>query len=106
MLIIVFSGFFSESPLDKAIFDQWQQNDIFFIQTKACEEVERKIKIQSPVLVTGHSGSGKSAIIQHIALKYRKRGWSVKPIKGVEDIVNAFQSNETNEKKYLYLMTQ
>lgn len=49
--------------------------------------------------MTGHSGSGKSAIIQHIALKYRERGWSVKPIKGVEDIVNAFPSNETDEKK-------
>lgn len=53
--------------------------------------------------MTGHSGSGKSAIIQHIALKYRERGWSVKPIQGVKDIVNAFQSNETNEKKVFVL---
>lgn len=53
--------------------------------------------------MTGHSGSGKSAIIQHIALKYRERGWSVKPIKGVEDIVNAFPSNEIDEKKLFVL---
>lgn len=100
-MFVVF--FFLESPLDKAIFYQWQRNDIFFIQTKACEEVERKVEIQSPVIVTGHSGSGKSAIIQHIALKYRERGWSVKPIKGVEDLVNAFPSIESDEKKICVL---
>lgn len=34
-----------ESPLDKAIFDQWQQNDIFFIQTKACEESKSRARL-------------------------------------------------------------
>lgn len=40
------------------------------------------------MIVTGHSGSGKSAIIQHVALKYRKEGWIVKRIKDIEDIAN------------------
>lgn len=41
------------------------------------------------VIVTGKPGTGKSAIVQHIALKYRKKGWTVKPVKRVEEIVNA-----------------
>lgn len=68
-----------------------------FIQTKAFKEVEKNAITKSPVIVTGHSGPGKSAIIQHITLKYWKRGWRVKPIKVVEDIVNAFSSKETYE---------
>lgn len=37
----------------------------------------------------GHSGSGKSAIIQHIALKYRSQGWIVKPIYEVRELINS-----------------
>lgn len=38
--------------------------------------------------MAGHSGSGKSAIIQHIALKYRSQGWTVKPIYEVRELIN------------------
>lgn len=38
--------------------------------------------------MAGHSGSGKSAIIQHIALKYRSQGWIVKPIYEVRELIN------------------
>lgn len=48
------------------------------------------------VIVEGHSGSGKSAIIQHIALEYRSQGWIVKPIYKVKEIINAY-----NQKKEL-----
>lgn len=62
------------------------------IITKACREVEQLIKNQNLVIVTGHSGSGKSAIIKHIALKYRRQGWLVKLVYGVQDILNLYQS--------------
>ncbi|XP_065924563.1 uncharacterized protein [Magallana gigas] len=70
-----------ESRIEKAIFDQWKQDEVCFILTKACEEVEKLFKSRSLVIVAGHSGSGKSAIIQHIALKYREQGWTVKRVK-------------------------
>lgn len=86
--------------MEKNIFEQWQNENKFFIQTKACKEVEKIIKNQNLVIVGGHSGSGKSAIIQHIALKYRGLGWIVIPIYKVQEIINVFNkkielSNET-----------
>ncbi|XP_052704712.1 uncharacterized protein LOC128180618 [Crassostrea angulata] len=83
-----------ESPLEKAIFDQWTKDDFNFISTKACEEVEKMIKTKNLVIVAGHSGSGKSAIIQHIALQYREKGWIIKRVKRAEDIVNEYFSSQ------------
>ena len=53
--------------------------------------------------MTGHSGSGKSAIIQHIALKYRKQGWVVKPIYKVEEMHNTFKSGNFKQHKSLFV---
>nr|XP_034308631.1 uncharacterized protein LOC105324160 isoform X2 [Crassostrea gigas] len=78
-----------ESLFDKATFDQWEDVDKRFISSNACSEVEKKTAEQSLVIVTGHSGSGKSAIIQHVALEYRKKNWIVKPVKNIEDIANS-----------------
>uniref|UniRef100_A0A8W8J8K4 C1q domain-containing protein n=1 Tax=Magallana gigas TaxID=29159 RepID=A0A8W8J8K4_MAGGI len=69
-----------ESRSEKAVFDQWEEDDSYFVSTKACEEVENRIKSKNLVVVAGHSGSGKSAIIQHIALKYKKQGWTVERV--------------------------
>lgn len=60
-------------------------------------------KKQNLVIVAGHSGYGKSAIIQHIALKYRKQGWTVKSVYKVEGIVNAFPEEEMLESKFLFV---
>uniref|UniRef100_K1PQ97 Ankyrin-1 n=1 Tax=Magallana gigas TaxID=29159 RepID=K1PQ97_MAGGI len=82
-----------QSNIEKAIFNQWKQDDFFFISTKACKVVEKNIKSRNLVIVTGHSGSGKSTIIHHIALKYRAQGWAVKRVKKVEDIVDEYSSS-------------
>lgn len=55
------------------------------------------------VIVAGHSGYGKSAIIQHVALKYRKHGWTVIPVNKVEEIVNAFSEKEKLKSKFLFV---
>lgn len=94
----------SESSLDLAIFDFWQEENVMFIPTKACEEVESLINTQNLVIVVGHSGSGKSAIIQHIALKYRSQGWAVKPVTGVDKIIKAYESNNILPKKTLFVI--
>ena len=60
------------------------QEDEMFVPTTANEKVESLIKAKNLVIVAGHSGCGKTAIVQHIALKYRKNGWVVKPVDAVE----------------------
>lgn len=78
---------FAELPLDKVLFKRWQEDNKQFVETKASREVEGLIKCQNIVIVTGHTGCGKSAIVHHVALKYRSQGWSVKPISAVMDII-------------------
>lgn len=70
-----------------------------FIPTKASEEVEKVTESTNLVIVTGYSGSGKSAIIQHIALKYRERGWNVKPVNEVNEII---KGKPTESKMFLF----
>ncbi|XP_065924973.1 uncharacterized protein [Magallana gigas] len=72
---------------ENAVLDQWREDNTFFISTRACKEVESKLENQNLVIVTGHSGSGKSAIIQHIALKYKDQGWIVKSFKDVREMI-------------------
>uniref|UniRef100_A0A8W8NY75 Novel STAND NTPase 3 domain-containing protein n=4 Tax=Magallana gigas TaxID=29159 RepID=A0A8W8NY75_MAGGI len=83
-----------ESPFENAVFEQWKEDDASFFSTRACKEVESKIINQNLVIVTGHSGSGKSAIIQHIALKYKDQGWIVKRLKGVMEMIKYILEEE------------
>uniref|UniRef100_K1QTY1 Novel STAND NTPase 3 domain-containing protein n=1 Tax=Magallana gigas TaxID=29159 RepID=K1QTY1_MAGGI len=66
-----------ESKINRAIFNQWQEDNDNFIPTRACNEEEKLIKSRNLVTVTGNSGSGKSATIQHIALGYKNQGWTM-----------------------------
>uniref|UniRef100_A0A8W8LNC2 DZIP3-like HEPN domain-containing protein n=1 Tax=Magallana gigas TaxID=29159 RepID=A0A8W8LNC2_MAGGI len=88
-----------ESQIEKDIFDQWQQEDSCFISTKAFEEIEKIVKSKNMVIVAGHSGSGKSAIIQRIGLKYRKQDWTVRRVKKVEDILDEYSSSQFQKDK-------
>lgn len=96
--------YLSESPVDRDIFKQWQEDNNTFISTRACTEVETLIKNQSLVVVTGNSGSGKSVIIQHIALSYRGQGWTVKPIYEVSEITKAYCSLDKFHNKILFVL--
>lgn len=55
------------------------------------------------MIVTGHSGSGKSAIIQHIALTYRSNEWIVKPIDNVDEFFKEFSTGKMMIKKTLFV---
>ncbi|XP_052703310.1 serine/threonine-protein phosphatase 6 regulatory ankyrin repeat subunit A-like isoform X3 [Crassostrea angulata] len=88
-----------DTPFTKAIFNQWEQDDSCFISTQACKEVEKMIESRNLVIVAGHSGSGKSAIIQHIALKYREQGWTLRRVMEVKDIVNELYSSRFQKNK-------
>lgn len=80
----------TEIPHDRNIIEQWKQENDFFISTKASKAVEKTTTRINVVIVTGHSGSGKSTIIQNIALKYMDQGWTLKPITEVAEIRNAY----------------
>lgn len=83
--------FLLETQLERDTFKQWEEDNKLFILTKGSKEVERRIRNNNLVIVTGHSGSGKSAIIQHIALRHRSQGWIVKLLNGVEEISKSYQ---------------
>lgn len=65
--------FLSALSLKKPEIRQWKKDNSDFFSTKACKEVEKRIKKNNIVMVIGHPGTGKSAIIQHIALQYKKK---------------------------------
>lgn len=58
---------------------------------------------QNIVIVAGHYGSGKTAIVRHIALKYRKHDWTVKPVNAVEEIKLTYASRYLSRKKTLFV---
>nr|XP_022290106.1 uncharacterized protein LOC111101793 [Crassostrea virginica] len=91
-----------ENPIDRDIFENWQQEDELFVQTKSSRKVENMINLQNLVIIAGQSGCGKSAIAQHIALKYKRKGWNVKPVDGVEEIKEAYRIY--TEKKTVFVL--
>lgn len=74
--------------------EKWEKENKLYVSTKACKEVEKLLESQYLVVVTGHARSGKSAIIQHIALKYRKQNYVVKVLNTVKEIESVFEKNE------------
>lgn len=56
------------------------------------------------MIVVGHSGYGKSTIIKHIALEYRRQGWIVKLVTGVTEIINVYSSNLFLENKTIFIL--
>ena len=96
-------NFFFSEKFDRDIFENWQQEDDQFVSTKASENVEHMTKSKILVIVAGHSGSGKSAIIQHIALKYKQKGWVVDPVDTVEEIKDVYTSGNFIENKTVFV---
>ncbi|XP_062609781.1 uncharacterized protein LOC134271592 [Saccostrea cucullata] len=91
-----------ENPLVQEILDNWRQDDNAFIPTRASEVVQEKLKSHNLITVVGNSGSGKSAIIQHIALILKKEGWDVIPVDNVEEI-KIICSTEVSKNRILFV---
>ena len=75
-----------------------------FVPTTASEKVENLIKSKNLVIVAGHSGCGKTAIVRHVALKYRKSGWVVKPVDKVGEIKKAYTSGRFKRNKTIFVL--
>uniref|UniRef100_A0A8W8NNY9 Novel STAND NTPase 3 domain-containing protein n=1 Tax=Magallana gigas TaxID=29159 RepID=A0A8W8NNY9_MAGGI len=89
--------------LDQIRLEQWQKDDTLFVETRASIEVEKLIQSQNIAIVTGNPGSGKTAIVQHIALKYRSQGWTVKPVDAAKDTIEVL-SKHTLEKRTIVVL--
>lgn len=62
------------------------------------------MKCQNIIIVTGHTGSGKSAILHHNALKYKSQGWNVKPVRTVMEMMQTINSPlNIMERKVLFV---
>lgn len=77
---------------------------MYFVPTKAYDKVANEIKSHNLVIVSGHSESGKSAIIQHIALTYRREGWNVKPLSCVQELINTCLQGKRLKKTTLMIL--
>ena len=98
--------FIPENEYKKDTFQQWKEEDKLFVPTKASEKIETLIENNNLVIVSGHSGSGKSTIIQHIGLEYLKRGWMGCPVDGVdgvEEIREIYETGKFTEKETIFI---
>ncbi|XP_062577488.1 serine/threonine-protein phosphatase 6 regulatory ankyrin repeat subunit C-like, partial [Saccostrea cucullata] len=91
-----------ENTLVKEILDNWREDDITFISTRASEVVKEKLESLNLITVVGNSGSGKSAIIQHIALILKEQGWNVIPVDKLEE-VKKICSSGVSENRILFV---
>lgn len=62
-----------------------------FVQTIAAKEVFTRIEEQSCVVVIGNSGTGKTFIDRHIALKMKEEGYVIVPAEDPEGIKKYFK---------------
>lgn len=95
--------FLSASPFQKQQICQWKRENSDFFSTKACKEVQHRLKSQRVIMVIGHPGTGKSAIIQHIALQYkkcRKEKWTLKPLQSIMD----FKDEYSDKTKTIFVI--
>ncbi|XP_052071232.1 uncharacterized protein LOC127709658 [Mytilus californianus] len=76
------------------ILDQWQKNDINFVETNAAKHVLECIQENSCVTITASSGVGKTATLQHVVLKMADDGYDVLLITNPHDIVKFYNPNQ------------
>ncbi|XP_076072691.1 uncharacterized protein LOC143044521 [Mytilus galloprovincialis] len=76
------------------ILDQWQKNDEYFVETKAAKHVLKCIQKNSCVTITASSGVGKTATLQHVALKMAEEGYDVLLVTNPQNIIEFYNPNQ------------
>lgn len=104
LVLNIKESFVEELPQDQVLIKLWEEDNTQFFETKASKEVERRIHSKDMVIVTGHTGSGKSAIVQHIALKYRSQGWNVKPVCTMTEIIQTINSTTSGRERTFFVL--
>ncbi|VDI33368.1 Hypothetical predicted protein [Mytilus galloprovincialis] len=76
------------------ILDQWQNNDEYFVETKAAKHVLKCIQENSCVTITASSGVGKTATLQHVVLKMAEEGYDVLLVTNPHNIIEYYNPNQ------------
>lgn len=66
--------------------EQWKMDDRQFVSTEAEKQVIQNILSESYVTIIGSSGSGKSFLLRHVALKMMEKGYIIIPCSHPENI--------------------
>ncbi|VDI05440.1 Hypothetical predicted protein [Mytilus galloprovincialis] len=74
--------------------DQWQQHDKYFVETRAAKHVLKCIQENSCVTITASSGVGKTATLQHVALKMSEEGFDVLLVTNPHNIIEFYNPNQ------------
>ncbi|CAG2256316.1 unnamed protein product [Mytilus edulis] len=82
-----------------SLVETWLQDDESFYETKGSQHVYDKVKDCCCIVVTASSGLGKTAIIRHIAFKFKLEGFEIVPVESPEDII-IYKTN----KKQVFLI--
>ena len=68
------------------IIENWTHQEENFIETEAFRHSFSECLHSSFITIVGNSGSGKSAIAYHIALKLNKEGYNILPVTSLEEV--------------------
>ncbi|XP_062615390.1 uncharacterized protein LOC134277119 [Saccostrea cucullata] len=93
--------FFQELNRKSFIISTWKEEDDKYYETSGCKYTERLVDSKSIVTIVGPSGCGKSAMAQHIALKYKDRGWMIIPISDIEEFYKLVDTNVPVNQMYV-----
>ncbi|VDI73092.1 Hypothetical predicted protein [Mytilus galloprovincialis] len=76
------------------VLEEWKMNNSNFVQTRAANYVLKCVQENSCVTITGSSGVGKTATLQHVALQMADDGYNVILITDSHDIVKFYNPNQ------------
>lgn len=65
----------------------WEKQDSRFLEGSAADKIVRALECKSYVIVTGNMSSGKTALVRHVALKFKKnKKINIIPCSSFEDV--------------------
>ncbi|XP_062571607.1 uncharacterized protein LOC134233609 [Saccostrea cucullata] len=71
---------------DEDVIQQWKEEDSYFFETKSFSAMMEKVQKKSYMTFVGVAGSGRSATVRHIALKFQDEGYKIVPVQDIRDL--------------------